>query len=109
MKQLKSIGIHTNEKSTFYLDYVALDQYQPVLDKLGRWDVEYATDIKSPHYNWGSDLVNGPINSYSVSPVFDGRGIIELAERLDLNIKVTTIGRSNWSREVWIRGFLYAP
>lgn len=93
LKRLKSIGIRTNEKYVFYFDYVALDQYQPVLAKLGRWDVEYATDIRSPHYAWGSDLVNGPIKSYSISPVFDGRGIIELAERLDLKVKVTTIGR----------------
>ena len=94
LNQLKSIGIQTNEKGTFYLDYVALDQHQPVLDTLGRWDVGYVAEIKSPHYTWGSDLPGGPIESYSVLPVFDGRGIIELAERLDLNIKVTTIGRS---------------
>ncbi len=95
LKQLKSIGIRTGEKHVFYFDYVALDQYQPVLAKLGRWDVEYTTDIKSPHYSWGSDLVTGPIKSYSISPVFDGRGIIELAERLDLKVSVTTIGRSD--------------
>jgi len=95
LKQLKSIGIRTNEKRTFYLDYVALDQHQPVLAKLGRWDVEYATDIKSSHYPWGSNLVDGPINSYSISPIFDGRGVIELAERLELDFKVTSIGRGN--------------
>jgi hypothetical protein len=94
LKRLKSIGIRTNEKHVFYLDYVALDQYQPVLVKLGRWDVPYTTDIKSSHYGWGSDLANGPIKSYSISPVFDGRGLIELADRLDLEVKVTTIGRS---------------
>ncbi|MFO7671188.1 MAG: hypothetical protein R6W31_16135, partial [Bacteroidales bacterium] len=95
LKRLKSIGIRTNEKHVFYLDYVALDQYQPVLAKLGRWDVEYSTDIQSSHYDWGSELVSGPIKSYSISPVFDGRGIIELVERLDLDMKVTTIGRSS--------------
>lgn len=94
LKRLKSIGIRTNEKHIFYFDYVAFDQYQPVLAKLGRWDVEYNTDIQSSHYDWGSDLANGTIKSYSISPVFDGRGIIELVERLDLDMKVTTIGRS---------------
>ncbi|MFH0759732.1 MAG: hypothetical protein V2B15_20760 [Bacteroidota bacterium] len=93
-KRLKSIGIHTNEKYVFYFDYIALDQYQPVLAQLGRWDAGYTAEIKSSHYDWGSDLANGPIRSYSISPVFDGRGIIELAERLDLQMKVTTIGRS---------------
>ncbi|MCK5702828.1 MAG: hypothetical protein KAI29_16810, partial [Cyclobacteriaceae bacterium] len=60
-----------------------------------RWDVEYSTDVKTSHYPWGSGLVSGSIKSYSISPVFDGRGIIELAERLDLDFDVTTIGRNS--------------
>ena len=94
LKQLKSVGIQTEKKHIFYLDYVALDQYQPVLDKLGRWEVEYSTAIETSHYPWGSELVSGSIKSYSISPIFDGRGIIELAERLDLDFDVTTIGRT---------------
>ncbi len=94
LKQLKSVGVLTQEKHDFYLDYVALDQHQPVLDKLGRWDVEYSDEIETAHYPWGTDFVNGPIKSYSISPVFDGRGIIELAQRLDLDFDVTTIGRT---------------
>lgn len=94
LKQLKSIGLRTEKEHIFYLDYVALDQHQPVLDKLGRWGVEYSTDVESSHYPWGTDFVNGPIKSYSISPVFDGRGIIELAQRLDLDMRVTTIGRN---------------
>jgi len=92
--RVNSIGIQTGKKAVLYLDYISLDQYQPVLDKLGRWDAEYSTEIKTPHYPWGSDFVNGPIKSYSISPVFDGRGIIELAERLNLDFKVATIGRT---------------
>lgn len=92
--KINSITISTGQESVFYLDYFALDQYQPVLDKLGRWDVEYSTQIESPHYPWGSDFVKGPVKSYSISPVFDGRGIIELAERLNLDFKVATIGRT---------------
>jgi len=93
--KVNSIAISTGQKSVFYLDYFALDQYQPVLDKLGRWDVEYSTQIETPHYAWGSDFVNGPLKSYSISPVFDGRGIIELTERLNLDFKVATIGRTS--------------
>ncbi len=48
------IGIQTEEKAVLYLDYISLDQYQPVLEKLGRWDVGYSTEIQSPHYPWGS-------------------------------------------------------
>ncbi len=93
LKRIKSIGLSSKKKVVFYLDYVALDQYQPALAKLGRWDAEYTTEVETPHYPWGSDLVGGPIKSYSISPVFDGRGIIELAQRLDLDHQVTTIGR----------------
>lgn len=95
MKKLKTIGIGTSEAHVFYLDYIAFDQHQPVLDKLGRWDVEYSTDIETSHYPWGSELVSRSIKTYSISPVFDGRGIVELAERLDLDIEVTTIGRND--------------
>ncbi len=94
LSKIKSIGLHTDKKHVFYIDYITLDQYQPVLEKLGRWDVEYSTEIKTSHYPWGSELVSGPIESYSISPVFDGRGIIELAQRLDLDFQVTTLGRS---------------
>lgn len=93
LKRIKSIGLRTNKANIFYLDYITLDQYQPVLTKLGRWEVEYSTDIKTPHFPWGADLAGGSIRSYSISPIFDGRGIVELAERLDLDIEVSTIGR----------------
>jgi hypothetical protein len=101
-----SIGIHTENKAVLYLDYVSLDQYQPVLDKRGRWDVGYSTEIKTPHFSWGKGFVNGPIKSYSISPVFDGRGIVELAERLNLDFKVTTQGRTI-GEEKWGFGDFY--
>ena len=104
---VNSIGIQIEKNAVLFLDYISLDQYQPVLDKLGRWDVEYSTEIESPHYPWGSDLASGPIKSYSISPVFDGRGIIELAERLDLDFKVATIGRTS-GEDKWGFGDFYA-
>jgi hypothetical protein len=107
LKKIKSIGIRTGSNDVFYIDYISLDQYQPVLDKLGRWDVEYSTEIQSPHYPWGSDLANGPIKSYSISPVFDGRGIVELAERLKLDFKVATIGRTA-GEDKWGFGEFYS-
>jgi hypothetical protein len=93
LKRIKSIGLRAEHANILYLDYITFDQYQPVLTKLGRWEVEYSTDIKTPHFPWGTDLANGSIKSYSISPIFDGRGIVELAERLDLDTEVTTIGR----------------
>ncbi len=98
--------MRTKRKDVLYLDYVCLDQYQPVLEKLGRWDVTYSTDIETPHYPWGKDFIHGSIKTYSISPVFDGRGIIELAERLDMDFKVTTIGRSSGA-DKWGFGDFY--
>ncbi len=92
--KLKSIGVASKKNDILYIDYVAFDQHQPVLEKFGRWSVEYTTKIETPHYPWGTDFVNGPIKSYSISPVFDGRGIVELAQRLYLDFDVTTIGRN---------------
>lgn len=106
-KKIKSIGIGTTCNDVFYIDYISLDQYQPVLEKLGRWDVEYSTEIQTPHYPWGSKFVNGPIKSYSISPVFDGRGIIELAQRLGMDFKVATIGRTQGDQK-WGFGDFYA-
>ena len=106
LKRIKSIGIVAKKKDVLYFDYVSLDQFQPVLAKLGRWDAEYSTKIKTQHYPWGSDLASGTIKSYSISPVFDGRGIIELAERLDLDFKVATIGRSDGANR-WGCGDFY--
>ena len=106
-KKIQSIGIGSGSNDVFYIDYISLDQYQPVLEKLGRWDVEYSTEIQSPHYRWGDSLAGGPIKSYSISPVFDGRGIIELAERLDMDFKVATIGRTS-GEDKWGFGDFYA-
>lgn len=93
-KQISFITVSSKKKQVLYIDYIAFDAFQPVLDELGSWEVEYATAIETPHFPWAKEFVNGPIKSYSISPVFDGRGIVELAQRLELDMDVTTIGRS---------------
>ncbi len=92
--KIKSFSIGSSAKAEWYLDYIALDQFQDVLAKLGRWDVGYSDRVKTAHFPWGSDFVE-KINTYSISPVFDGRGIIELSERLPLNYRVATLGRNS--------------
>lgn len=93
-KKINFITISAKNKEVLYIDYIAFDAFQPVLDNLGRWEVEYATTIETPHFAWAKEFVNGSIRSYSISPIFDGRGIVELAQRLDLDMDVTTIGRT---------------
>ncbi|CAL1518506.1 beta-galactosidase trimerization domain-containing protein [Chitinophaga sp. MM2321] len=94
LEQVKAIGIQGNSPALFYLDYIALDEYQPVLEQGGRWDVPYSAGVQTKHIPWGVPLAGGKIKTYAISPVFDGRGIIELSERLDLDYKVTTLGRN---------------
>jgi hexosaminidase len=91
--KIKSLTISCSTEATIYVDYIALDQHQDVLVNNGRWDVPYTNKIPTSHFPWGRNFINGKINTYSISPVFDGRGIIELSERLDIDYKVTTVGR----------------
>ncbi|MBA4168375.1 MAG: hypothetical protein H0X41_12680, partial [Chitinophagaceae bacterium] len=91
--KIKSFAISSAGAATIYVDYIALDQFQDVLANNGRWDVPYTNNIPTKHRSWGADFINGKIRTYSISPVFDGRGIIELSERLDIDHKVTTVGR----------------
>lgn len=94
MAKVSSLLLKTADSASLYLDYIALDQYQKVFDAKGRWDVDYTDAIITPHFPWATNFANGKIKAYSISPIFDGRGIIELSERLALDFTTTTIGRS---------------
>jgi hypothetical protein len=94
LQVLRSLRLSVREKETFYLDYFALDRFHPVLKERGRWDINYSMDVETPHVAWGRPFVNGPIKVFAIADVADGRGTIELAQRLDLVLKATTIGSS---------------
>ena len=95
ISKVKLLILKTVGNASLYLDYVALDEYQKVFDTKGRWDVDYSNKIVTPHFPWAPDFVNGKINAYSISPIFDGRGIIELSERLAINYTTTSVGRNS--------------
>jgi hypothetical protein len=92
--RMQSVSLKTANKGTFYLDYLALDRFHPLLEKRGRWDIDYSMDVVTPHVPWARPLDGGPIRVYAIADVADGRGIIELAQRLELDFKATTIGSS---------------
>jgi hypothetical protein len=94
LRNMRSISFQTERGGTFYLDYFALDRFHPVLEERGRWDIDYSMSISTPHIAWAKPFAGGRIKAYAIADVADGRGIIELAERLDLDFKATTIGRS---------------
>ncbi len=94
LQKMRSLSIETIRGGTFYLDYFALDRFHPVLEERGRWDVEYSMAIVTPHVAWARPFANGRIRAFAISDVADGRGIVELAQRLDLDFKATSIGRN---------------
>ncbi len=91
---VRRLSLETKQGGTWYLDYVALDRYHPVLKARGRWDIDYSTEVETPHIPWARPLGGGPIRVFALADVADGRGVIELAQRLDMQLRATTIGSS---------------
>lgn len=94
LRRVESLHLEFGGAGIFYLDYFALDRFHPVLEERGRWDAAYSMEIETPHVPWGRPLAGGPLRVYALAGVRDGRGIIELAQRLQLDFRVTTQGRS---------------
>lgn len=93
--RMRSLSIETGRSGTFYLDYFALDRFHPVLEERGRWDIDYSMEVETPHTKWARPLAGGRIKVWALADVADGRGIVELAERLELDFRATSIGRSS--------------
>ncbi len=106
LQTMRSLTLEATRGGTFYFDYFALDRFHPVLEERGRWDVDYTMDIVTPHVAWAKPFVNGRIRAFAISDVADGRGIIELAQRLDLDFKATSIGRNEGTNK-WGFGDFY--
>lgn len=106
LRDIRSLVLGSARSGTFYLDYFALDRFHPVLQERGRWDIEYSPAEETPHVPWGRPFAGGPIKVFALADVADGRGIVELAQRLELNFKATTIGRSSGTNK-WGFGDFY--
>ncbi|MFN0088136.1 MAG: beta-galactosidase [Blastocatellia bacterium] len=106
LQNMRSLTLESPRGGAFYFDYFALDRFHPVLEERGRWDVDYSMEIATPHVAWARPYINGRIRAFAISDVADGRGIIELAQRLDLDFKATSIGRSEGTNK-WGFGDFY--
>ena len=106
LRKMRSLTLESGRGGTFYFDYFALDRFHPVLAERGRWDVDYTMDIVTPHDEWAKPFANGRIRAFAIADVADGRGIIELAQRLSLDFKATSIGRSEGTNK-WGFGDFY--
>ncbi len=106
LQKMRSLTLEARRGGTFYFDYFALDRFHPVLEERGRWDVDYTMDIATPHVALARPFANGRIRAFAITDVADGRGIIELAQRLDLDFKATSIGRNEGTNK-WGFGDFY--
>jgi hypothetical protein len=91
--QMRSLSLEAAQGGTFYLDYFALDRFHPVLQERGRWDIDYSTEVETPHIPWARPLAGERIKVWALADVADGRGVVELAQRLEMDFKATSIGR----------------
>jgi hypothetical protein len=89
---MEIVKLSASASGTVYIDYIALDDYNKFLEQRGRYDFHYKTDIETPHFKWANPLDGGPLDVYALSGIIDGRGIIELAQRLEINYTATTMG-----------------
>lgn len=94
LRTVAAVEVQTKKPGSFYFDYFALDRFHPVLEERGRWDINYSMEVETPHVRWARPLAGGPVKVFAIADVADGRGVVELAQRLELDFKATTIGAS---------------
>ncbi|MEK7752721.1 MAG: hypothetical protein AAB654_12445, partial [Acidobacteriota bacterium] len=56
-----------------------------------RLEAPYTLDIETPHVKWAKPLAGGPIHLLAVPTVTEGRTLVELAQRLSLDLTTVSI------------------
>jgi hypothetical protein len=74
--------------------------------RIARHDIAYSTEVATPHVPWAKALPGGPIRSFFVPSVTEGRDMVELMQRLSLEPTTVTIDRS-WDVNCWGIGDYY--
>lgn len=69
-----------------------------------RFEAPYTLQIETPHTKWAKPLHGGPIRLLAVPTVSEGRTLVELAERLSLDLTTVTIDPS-WDVNKWTMAF----
>ncbi len=69
-----------------------------------RFEAPYTLEIETPHTKWAKPLRGGPIRLLAVPTVSEGRTLVELAERLSLDLTTVTIDPS-WDVNKWTMAF----
>jgi hypothetical protein len=69
-----------------------------------RLEAPYTLDVETPHVKWAKPLAGGPIRLLAVPTVREGRTLIELAQRVDLELTTVSIDPA-WDTNKWTMGF----
>ncbi len=69
-----------------------------------RFEAPYTLDVVTPHVNWAKPLAGGPIRLLAVPTVSEGRTLVELAERLSLDLTTVSID-PDWDVNKWTMAF----
>ncbi|MBK5295475.1 MAG: beta-galactosidase [Acidobacteriia bacterium] len=105
-----SIVARLHVRNTFFLLFAsaaALSQDVGMGVRKGsgaRFEAPYTMEIATPHVKWANPLPGGPIRLLAVPTVIEGRTIVELAQRLSLDLTTVTIDAA-WDRNKWTMAF----
>ncbi|MEA1997316.1 MAG: hypothetical protein U9N45_06735, partial [Gemmatimonadota bacterium] len=91
---------------TAWLDRFALDRFNSILARRGRMDITYRKDVVTPHRAFARPLAAGAVRCLLVPDVENGRAVVELAQRLDLDYEAVTLG-SAFGTNIWGFGDFY--
>ena len=69
-----------------------------------RFEAPYTMAVETPHVKWAKPLPGGPIHLLAVPTVGEGRTLVELAERLSLELTTVSIDPA-WDVNKWTMGF----
>jgi hypothetical protein len=69
-----------------------------------RFEAPYTLSVETSHVKWAKPLAGGPIRLLAVPSVAEGRTLVELAERLSLDLTTVSID-SDWDVNKWTMSF----
>ena len=69
-----------------------------------RLENPYSLAIETPHVKWAKPLAGGPIRILAVPSVQEGRTLVEIAQRLELELTTVTID-PDWEINKWTMAF----
>ena len=69
-----------------------------------RFEEPYTMQVETPHVKWARPLPGGPIRLLAVPTVSEGRTLVELAERLSLDLTTVSID-TDWDVNKWTMAF----